>query len=125
MREDSKLAWKVKAQMTRFAGRLTEGQGEVERRFVGEMLYGMQAARDVKLSEISRALHESIALIKTENRLSRNLAAKDRTEGINRRLAWEGAGQVKADTVLVVDLGDLLSVAAPILRSSAGCRYSE
>jgi len=122
VREDSRLAWKVKAQMTRFAGRLTEGQGEVERRFVGEMLYGMQAARDVKLSEISRALHESIALIKTENRLSRNLAAKDRTEGINRRLAWEGAGQVKADTVLAVDLGDLVKKYAKSMEHLATVR---
>jgi hypothetical protein len=38
-----------------------------------DMLYGIQNAKDIKLSEISRALCEDIDLIKTENRLSRNL----------------------------------------------------
>jgi hypothetical protein len=37
------------------------------------MIYGMQVAKDIKLSNITRALHELIPLIKTEDRLSRNL----------------------------------------------------
>ena len=105
MSKDSRLASKIKAQMTRFVGRLAEGDGRPERRFVGEMLYGLQAARDVKLSEIGRSLNEPIRLIKTENRLSRNLAARDRTERLNRRIAWEGAGLVGSDTVLAIDRG--------------------
>jgi len=107
MKQDSRLVSKIKSQMSRFAGRLTEGEGAVERRFVSEMLYGLQAARDVKLSEVSRSLNETIALIKTENRLSRNLASRDRSERINRLIAWEGAAQVGEDTVLAIDLGDV------------------
>jgi len=107
MSQDSKLTSKVKTQMTRFVRRLTQGWGRVEGRFVSEMIYGLQAARDVKLSEISRTLNESIRLIKTENRLSRNLASRDRTDPINRRLAFEAAGQVNDDTVLAIDLGDI------------------
>jgi len=46
------------------------------------MLYGIQASKDVKLSNISRVLNEEIRLIKTENRLSSNLDTVDFTEQI-------------------------------------------
>jgi len=35
------------------------------------MLYGIQASKDVKLSNISRTLKEEQSLIKTEDRLSK------------------------------------------------------
>ena len=37
------------------------------------MIYGLQAAADTKLSSITRSLNELIPLIKTEDRLSRNV----------------------------------------------------
>jgi hypothetical protein len=46
MGEDSKLGAKIKSQITRFAGRLTEGMDKVKRRFVTEMLYGIQAPKE-------------------------------------------------------------------------------
>jgi len=52
-------------------------------------------------------LNESIALIKTENRLSRNLASEDLSARINRWICWERAVWVDEDTVLAVDLSDL------------------
>ena len=107
MGEDSKLGSKIKAQITRFGSRLTEGMDKVKRRLVGEMLYGIQAAKDIKVSEIARSLGEDIPLIKTENRLCRNLADEDLTERINRWTAWEGSGAVEQDTVLALDLGDV------------------
>lgn len=107
MSDDSRLRGKIKGQITRFASRLTEGWAKPLRRFVGQMLYGLQAAEDVKISNIARSLNESVRLIKTENRLCRNLAREDLSDRINRFLAWEGAGAVDADTVLALDLGDL------------------
>jgi len=105
MSDDSKLTGKIKAQMSRYAARLTEGLSKVKRRFVGEMLYGMQAAKDVKVSEVARCLNEPIKLIKTENRPCRNLADEDLTDTINRWTAWEGGGAVDDERVLVIDLG--------------------
>lgn len=107
MGEDSKLAWRVKRQIGRFCDRVSEGLGKVRRRFIGEMIYGMQCAKDVKLSNVSRSLHERIDLIKTENRLSRNLSGTDLSDVLNRRLSWLGSAHVKRDTVLAVDLSDL------------------
>ena len=107
MGEDSKLGAKIKSQITRFASRLTEGMDKVMRRWVSEMLYGIQASKDVKISEVARSLQEPIALIKTENRLCRNLAEEDVTDRINRWTAWEGSGAVDEETVLAIDLGDV------------------
>jgi hypothetical protein len=107
MGEDSKLGWKIKGQISRFAGRLSQGGDKARRRFMSEMLYAIQAAEDVKISNLARALNEEIALIKTENRLCRNLSEEDLTEAVNRRLCWEGGVKVEAETVLAVDLGDV------------------
>jgi len=107
MKNTNKLASKIKWQITRFAHRLTEGCTKSKQRLVREIIYGIQASKDVKLSNISRALHEPIKLIKTENRLSRNLASEDLTGILNRRISWLGSGQIGDDTVLSVDLSDL------------------
>lgn len=107
MGEDSKLGSKIKAQITRFASRLSEGLDKTKRRFITEMLYGIQAAKDIKVSEVVRSLGEEIPLIKTENRLCRNLADEDLTGRINQWTAWEGSGAVGDDTVLALDLGDV------------------
>lgn len=107
MQNDSKLTGKIKAQITRFTSRLTAGWKRPTAHLVAQMLYGIQAAKDVKVSNIARSLNESIALIKTENRLCRNLANEDLTDRINRFLCWEGAGAVHDDTVLALDLGDI------------------
>jgi hypothetical protein len=122
MGDDSRLEGKIKSQITRFASRLTDGWAKPLRRFVGEMLYGLQAAEDVKVSNIARSLAEKVRLIKTENRLCRNLARTDLTERINRYLAWEGAGAVQADTVLALDLGDLRKTYAKAMEHLATVR---
>ena len=122
MSDDSRLQGKIKRQITRFAGRLTDGWAKPLRRLVGQMLYGIQAAEDVKVSNIARSLNEAIPLIKTENRLCRNLAATDLTDRINRFLVWEGAGRVDADTVLALDLGDLRKEYAKAMEHLATVR---
>ena len=122
MGDDSRLEGKIKSQITRFASRLTDGWAKPLRRFVGEMLYGLQAAEDVKVSNIARSLAEKVRLIKTENRLCRNLARVDLTDRINRYLVWEGAGAVQADTVLALDLGDLRKTYAKAMEHLATVR---
>ena len=86
------------------------------------MLYGLQAAQDVKVSNIARSLAEKVRLIKTENRLCRNLAREDLTDRINRYLTWEGAGAVQEDTVLALDLGDLRKEYAKTMEHLATVR---
>jgi len=70
------LGSRLKAQLSKFSLAVSEGLTRPQRKFVHQilLLYGIQATQDVKLSSISRSLQEKVPLIKTEDRLSRNLA---------------------------------------------------
>ncbi len=78
-----------------------------KRRFINEMIYRIQASKDVKLANIARALDEDISLIKTVGRLSRQIGSKDLTPTIGNRLIEEGKPFIGKDTVLALDLSDI------------------
>ncbi len=69
----SRVRSRLKAQLTKFTSELTAGLSKPLREFVGEMLFGLQASSDVKLSNLARSLEDDILLINTEDHLSRNL----------------------------------------------------
>ena len=73
---------KIKAQVSKFSGIICNSKGfpKAKRRLIREILYGIQATKDVKLSNISRSLYEQQSLIKTKDRLSRNLDDVDFTD---------------------------------------------
>jgi len=70
-----------------------------KQRLIKEMLYGIQASRDVKLSNISRTLKEDQPLIKTEDRLSRNLDDEDFNDAMNQEIVRLGARKITEDMV--------------------------
>lgn len=76
-------------------------------RFIEEMLYGIQKSKDVKLSEIGRALEEDISLKKTEERLSRHLKQPGLDDDINTQVAGMAARRVHKDTLLIIDPSDI------------------
>ena len=59
-----------------------------------------------RLSNISRRLKEDQSLIKTEDRLSRNLDDEDFIDPINREIRRLGASKVPGDMVIAIDPGD-------------------
>lgn len=67
MEDNSKIVGKIKSQITRFSHKISSDLKRPTRRLIVQMLYGIQASKDVKLSNIARSLNEEIALIKTEN----------------------------------------------------------
>jgi hypothetical protein len=105
--QSSRVRSRLKAQLTKFTSELTEGLSKPLRVFVGQMLFGIQASQDVKLSNIARSLEEEIPLIKTEDRLSRNLKAKELESHLGERLVSMGSRRVEADSVLCLDLSDV------------------
>src|SRR5258708_38865933 len=125
--QDSKLRSRLKAQLTKFSSELCEGLSRPLEKFVGQMLFGIQASQDVKLSNIARSLKEEIALIKTEDRLSRNLKAAELETELTSHLANKGSQRVEANTVLCLDLSDIrkeyakkMEYLAPVHDGSAG-----
>ena len=55
MVENTILVAKIKAQIFRFSGIISKDFSKAKRRLIKEILYGIQAAKDVKLSNISRS----------------------------------------------------------------------
>lgn len=98
---------RLKAQVNKFSGILSHGLPKTKKRLFREMLYGIQASKDVKLSNIGRALQEDIALIKTENRLSRNLEDEDYSDRINAELLRLGDRHLTDDMIIAIDPGDI------------------
>jgi len=105
--QDSKLRSRLKAQLTKFTLDLGQSLSRPHQKFVGQMLFGIQASQDVKLSNIARSLQEQIPLIKTEDRLSRNLKAKQLETELTAQLAQMASLRIQANTVLCLDLSDV------------------
>ena len=103
----AKTAQKLREQMVRFSGELSAGLPKVTRRFVAEMIFGIQARGSVRLTEVGRALGERISLKKTEERLSRQLGRRDLERRLQRRLIEQASGRIEDDTLLVLDLSDV------------------
>ncbi len=105
--QDSKRRSRLKAQLTKFSSELCQGLSRPLEKFVGQMLFGIQASQDVKLSNIARSLKEEISLIKAEDRLSRNLGAGELEAELTPQLAKMASQRITADTVLCLDLSDV------------------
>jgi tRNA uridine 5-carbamoylmethylation protein Kti12 len=86
MDANSSTISRFKAQANKFSGILSKGLSKTTSRLVKELIYGIQASKDIKVSNVARSLQEPIKLIKTEERLCRNLAADDFSEHINQQI---------------------------------------
>jgi len=107
MTENARTVTNIKGQLSRFSGIISKRFSKAKQRLIKEMVYGIQASKDVKLSSITRSLNETIPLIKTEDRLSRNLDDQDFTEEINNQICRLGGGKVLDDMVIAIDPGDI------------------
>jgi hypothetical protein len=107
MSENARTAGAIKGQLSKFSGIIAKGFSKAKQRLIKEMLYGIQASKDIKLSSITRVLNEPIALIKTEDRLSRNLDDEDFTDEINQEICRLGSAKVAEDMVIAIDPGDI------------------
>jgi len=54
MSDNSKIVANLKGQISKFSGIISKGFKKPKKRLIKEMLYGIQASKDVKLSNIAR-----------------------------------------------------------------------
>lgn len=101
------IATELRDQIHRFSGIFYPHFSKPRSKFIEQMIYGIEASQDTKLSAISRSLGEDIALKKTEERLSRHLKAPGMGEKINEVVVKEGARKVHQDTLIVIDPTDI------------------
>lgn len=118
----AKIAQKIQEQMQQFSGKLSCGLPKVARRFIGEAIYGIQSRGSVKLSEIARSLDEGIALHKTITRLSNQLQRRGLLEHLEERIIGEGARRVQQETLLIIDVSDIVKPYAEKMQYMARVR---
>jgi hypothetical protein len=109
-----------KAQLSKFSGIISKPFSKTNKRFFREMLYGIQASQDVKLSNIARSLQENIALIKTEDRLSRNLSSEDFSDHINSEIIRLADDKITDEMVIAIDPGDIMKPYAKAMEKLCG-----
>ena len=119
---DSMTALKVREQLRNFLGIFSPRFPKPAVKFIGEIVYGLQASGNVKLSCIGRALGEGIRLEKTENRLSRNLAEEGMAGKVLDIVAAEAARHIHADTFIAVDPTDIRKLYARKMENLATVR---
>jgi hypothetical protein len=101
------VASRLRGQIARFSGVLSEGLPKKARKFVGEMVYGIQARGSVRLTEVARAQQEAISLKKTQERLCRQLKRPGLGTILQRNLIRLASEHVTGDILLIVDIGDI------------------
>ena len=99
---------RLREQIHRFSGELCTGLGKVASRFVEEMIFGISASGSVVLTRIARSLEEGISLHDTHKRLSRNLGNRAIRAKISKEVLEQGAERIGEETLLIVDLSDLI-----------------
>ena len=104
---DTTTAEKRINQLETFLGRISPHFHKPTARFIGDMIYGIMAQKDVKLSSVVRALKENITPKKVEDRLSRMLSSKGLEEKLHDAIAEQGAKKVHKDTLIILDPSDV------------------
>lgn len=103
----SRVAQKLRAQIQQFSGIISPQFSRPKARFIEQMLWGIAASQDCKLSRIARALGESITLKKTEDRLSHHLAEPGLGQAVARQIVAHAACRIGEETLIVIDPTDL------------------
>ena len=103
----ARIVSKLREQIIKFSGELSAGWPKVARRFIAEVVYGIQARQSVRLTEIARSLEERIPLRKTQYRLCRQLGRRGLWAKITDSLCQMASSRVEEDTLLILDISDI------------------
>ena len=73
----------MKRESVNFSKKMSKGLSKPNKKFIGDMIYGISASKDIKISNIARELKESIALDNTIERLCLNLKSFEAKDIVN------------------------------------------
>lgn len=71
------------------------------------VIYGIQASKGMRLTNIGRSFVEEISLKKTESTTSRQINDGNRTEFLGKKLTGDGQCRLKDRGILALDLSDI------------------
>lgn len=107
MGNDSTTAFRTREQLRKFLGIFSPRFSKPKLEFLGQMLFGIQAARDTLVSEIARSLQEDILAKKTQERLEHHLQADGLDDKIHGSLPCDAASSIHEDTLIIIDPTDV------------------
>lgn len=107
MGNDSITAFRTREQLRKFLGIFSPRFSKPKVEFLGQMLFGIQAARDTLISEIARSLQEDILAKKTQERLEHHLQADGLDDKVHGALLCDAAPSIHEDTLIIVDPTDV------------------
>lgn len=103
----STLGYNLKRGIVNFTNRLSKKFTRPTQKFVGDMIFGLIAAKSCFLTDIARKLNEEIALDKTVERLSRNLMNFDDDQELKESYFESVKKHFDHETVLIIDDSDI------------------
>ena len=103
----TKVAHQLRAQLHQFPGIFSPHFSKPQAAFIEEMLFGLSASQDCKLSAISHAPGEPITLKKTAERLTHHLAAPQLGPTLHQQIVAHAARHIHPNTLIVVDPTDI------------------
>ena len=104
---DSKIAHQTREQLEEFLGIFSPHFSVPLLKFIGQMLFGIQAAKSVLLTRIGHELREKTSPKKTEERLCRNLGTATLGDRVHKAVVKEAARLVHRRTLIIVDPSDI------------------
>ena len=100
--------YEIKRKIIQFATKITNEVGQVEKKFVQDIIYGISKSKSILLSDISDSLMESINKVNTVERLSNNLM-KDISNSVCKNYKTQMLKSINMnDPVILVDDSDVI-----------------
>lgn len=100
--------YQIKRKIIEFATKITNEVGQVEKKFVQDIIYGISKSKSILLSDISDSLMESINKVNTVERLSNNLM-KDISNSVSKNYQTQMLKSINMnDPVILVDDSDVI-----------------
>ena len=116
------LSNNLKRSVLHFSERISKGFNRPEFKFISQMIYGLLSGQSCHLSNIGRALDETIKIKKTIERLSRNLSAFTKWDMLLNNYVRKVRGCLSNKAILIIDDSDIIKPCSTKMEGLAKVR---
>lgn len=100
----------MKRKIVNFSKIMSNGLKKTDKKFIGDMLYGISAGKDVKVSNVARELHEDIKLDNTIERLCLHLEKFDKQNIITENKNKYIRSMLSDEVISIFDDSDIAKI---------------
>lgn len=119
----SRLGYEIKRNLSGFSEKISKGLKLPQKKFILQMMYGILEGDKPHLSEIARALKETIPIKKTIDRLSRNLFSFDGGDTVMENYLGLVKQQIDEEkAIIVIDNSDITKPSAKKMEALSDVR---